>query len=282
MTEHSKSSKAATIDIERSWENISISNDFLFGKLMRQYPGLCKKLLQRILPNLEIDHIEILETQKNIDQDVDARSVRLDVYLSDDKERVYSIEMQMTDTKELPRRSRYYQAMIDLQLLDKGITYRHLNDTYIIFICPFDLYGKGRHMYTFDGNCREDSEVNIADGATRIFLNARGTMDDVSSSLRAFLDYVAGKCGDDPFVQELEEAVTEAKKNREWRHEYMTLLIRDQDNIEKGREEERENGINLLISSLRDFGVSSGEILKKVQEKYNLTGEEVEKYFNML
>ena len=35
MTEHSKSSKAATIDIERSWENISISNDFLFGKLMR-------------------------------------------------------------------------------------------------------------------------------------------------------------------------------------------------------------------------------------------------------
>ena len=60
----------------------------------------------------------------------------------------------------------------------------------------------------------------------------------------------------------------------------MTLLIRDQDNIEKGREEERENGINLLISSLRDFGVSSGEILKKVQEKYNLTGEEVEKYFN--
>lgn len=137
-------------------------------------------------------------------------------------------------------------------------------------------------MYTFDGNSKEDSEVNIADGATRIFLNARGTMDDVSSSLRAFLDYVAGKCGDDPFVQELEEAVTEAKKNREWRHEYMTLLIRDQDNIEKGREEERENGINLLISSLRDFGVSSGEILKKVQEKYNLTGEEVEKYFNML
>lgn len=26
----------------------------------------------------------------------------------------------------------------------------------------------------------------------------------------------------------------EAKKNREWRHEYMTLLMRDQENIEKG------------------------------------------------
>ena len=166
--------KAKAINLEKSWENIGISNDFLFGNLMRQYPGLCKKLLQRILPGLAIDHIEILETQKNIDQDVDARSVRLDVYLSDDRERVYSIEMQMTDTKELPRRSRYYQAMIDLQLLDKGITYRHLNDTYIIFICPFDLYGKGRHMYTFAGGCKEDSEVNIADGATRIFLKCEG------------------------------------------------------------------------------------------------------------
>ena len=35
MTDYLKSSKTATIDIERAWENIGISNDFLFGKLMR-------------------------------------------------------------------------------------------------------------------------------------------------------------------------------------------------------------------------------------------------------
>ena len=40
--------------------------------------------------------------------------------------------MQMADTKELPKRSRYYSAMIDMQLLDKSVAYRHLNDTYII------------------------------------------------------------------------------------------------------------------------------------------------------
>ena len=34
----------------------------------------------------------------------------------------------------------------------------------------------------------------------------------------------------------LEEAVQEAKKNREWRHEYMTLLVRDLENVEKGEE----------------------------------------------
>ena len=36
---------------------------------------------------------------------------------------------------------------------------------------------------------------------------------DVSASLRAFLDYVDGRLSDDSFVQELEEAVDEAKKN---------------------------------------------------------------------
>ena len=40
----------------------------------------------------------------------------------------------------------------------------------------------------------------------------------------------------DSYVEKLEEAVQEAKKNREWRHEYMTLLMRDQENMEKGEE----------------------------------------------
>ena len=31
-----------------------------------------------------------------------------------------------------------------------------------------------------------------------------------------------------------EDAVKRAERNREWRHEYMTLLMRDQENIEKG------------------------------------------------
>ena len=34
---------------ETDWENLSISNDFLFGKIM-QDAELCKELLQIILP----------------------------------------------------------------------------------------------------------------------------------------------------------------------------------------------------------------------------------------
>ena len=54
-------------------------------------------------------------------------------------------------------------------------------------------------------------------------------MEDISPELKAFLDYVVGKKTDDPYVQKLDEAAKEAKKNREWRYEYMTLLMRDQE-----------------------------------------------------
>ena len=223
------------------WEEIGLSNDFIFGKVMSD-PELCKELLERILPGIEIDHIEYPELQKPIKEDVDARSVRLDVYVKDGKNTVYDIEMQKVNTRELPKRSRYYQGMMDLQLIDSGQPYKKLNQSYVIFICLEDVFGKNRHIYTFENICREDPEIKLRDGAIKIFLNAKGNLNDVSSELRAFLDYLGGKKSEDEYVQKLERAVKEAKRNRKWRHEYMTLLMRDQENQEIGEERGRREG----------------------------------------
>ena len=104
------------------------------------------------------------------------------------------------------------------------------------------IFDRGRHIYTFENICREDRELFLEDGTTKIFLNADGKMNDISKELKAFLDYVAGKKVEDSFVMELEKAVKNAKRNRKWRHEYMTLLMRDQENLERGREEGRKEG----------------------------------------
>ena len=250
--------------MQEKWEELSIANDFLFGKIM-QNPDLCKELLQRILPDLDIDHIEYPELQKVIKPDMDARSVRLDVYVKDNKNTVYDIEMQVSDTKELPERSRYYQGMIDLQLIDKGQFYKELNKSFIIFICPFDVFGKGRHIYTFENICKEDNSISLGDGTAKIFLNANGTQDDVSRELKAFLDYVAGRKPEDSFVEKLEEAVKEAKKNREWRHEYMTLLMRDRENVEKGIEKGEEKLAKLIKLLSEDNRIA--DILKVTNDK---------------
>lgn len=39
------------------WEELELSNDFIFGKVMSN-PKICKELLERILPDLTIDRIE--------------------------------------------------------------------------------------------------------------------------------------------------------------------------------------------------------------------------------
>ena len=248
------------------WEELSLSNDFLFGKVM-QNPELCKELLQRILPDLKIDRIEYPELQKSINVDMDARSVRLDVYVKDEKEVVYDIEMQVSNTGGLPERSRYYQSMLDLQLIDKGKLYDELKKSYVVFICLFDLYGKGRHIYTFENICKEDGSISMGDKAVKIFLNAKGTLDDVSDELKAFLDYVAGKKPKDAYVERLEEAVREAKKNREWRHEYMTLLMRDQLNKKEGRKQGEEM-MAKLITLLNEDGRLSDILRASQDEEY--------------
>lgn len=209
---------------------------------------------------------------------MDAHGVRLDVYVRDDKDSVYNIEMQVADTKNLEKRSRYYQSMIDLQLIDKNQSYSELNQSFVIFICPFDIFKGERHIYTFSNLCEEDSGIRLNDGTTKIFLNTKGRMDDVGEDLKAFLDYVEGKPSDNSFIKKLEDEVREAKKNREWRHEYMTLLMRDQENQKVGetRGEERVSKlIKMLINDNRTSDIvkvtEDKEYRRKLYKEYNIS-----------
>ena len=100
----------------------------------------------------------------------------------------------------------------------------------------------GRHVYTFENQCREDGSLRLEDDTYKLFLNTEGVMDDVSTDLKAFLDYMGGRPSDHAFVKVLNDEVILAKHNKEWRREYMTLLMRDQENIDKGREQGLEEG----------------------------------------
>ena len=51
--------------MSEKWSELRISNDFLFGKVMRNQT-VCKKLIELIL-DIQIDHIEYPENQKVID-----------------------------------------------------------------------------------------------------------------------------------------------------------------------------------------------------------------------
>ena len=169
--------------------------------------------------------------------------------MKDEKESVYDIEMQACTNPELPKRSRYYTAMLDLDMLDKGVSYKELKHSFVIFICTFDSFDRKRYRYTFENMCKEEEGLSLDDGTTKIFLNALGTKGDVSPELKAFLGYVAGNKSDDAFVKELDAEVAKVRESKEWRREYMTLLMRDRENVEKGIEQGK---IQVVLTMLQE------------------------------
>lgn len=240
----------------KTWEELEITDDFLFGKVMRN-PQICKQTIEAIL-NIEVDHIDYPEEQKTIDITLDAKSVRLDVYVKDERNTVYNIEMQPTKRGHLPKRSRYYQGMIDLELIEKGEPYDKLKQSYVIFICCFDLFGKNRCIYTFENRCVEEGEIALGDETTKVFLNSKGDLSAIDANLKAFLMYInhSEDGTENDFIDMIKSEVEKVKANKEWRREYMTLFMRLQENLEEGRKEGRKEG--------KAIGRSEGELLKVI------------------
>lgn len=68
------------------------------------------------------------------------------------------------------------------------------------------------------------------------------------------------------FSRKIDKFVVKARANKEWEVEYMTLLQRDRENIEKGRQEEKKaSALNAINEGLpkdviqRIFGISDSE-----------------------
>jgi len=197
--------------------------------------------------------------------------VRFDVFGTLEDGTAVDIEMQVLNTGNLPKRMRYYGSMADVQMLEKGTVYDELMESYVIMICPFDLFGEGRHVYTFKSLCKEDPELE--DGTFKLVLNAEGTMDDVSPKLKAFLDYMAGKAVDDEYVKKLDEAVKMARLNKKWRTEYMVINMRDREHEYIGREMYKREQIEEMLKDgkspqdIASFCKYPMELIEEVQKK---------------
>lgn len=254
--------------MEKAFEELQIKDDFMFGVIMRN-PKLCKPFLERIL-NVKISYIEYPKSQETIDISADAKSVRLDIYVEDGRETVYNIEMQTVENRNLPKRTRYYQGMIDLNTLEKGDNYSNLKRSFIIFVCTFDLFGEGRHIYTFENRCVQNLELSLGDDTSKIILNTKGTVNDVTPEMKRLLDYIDGKEPKDAFTRELDEAVQAVRKNEKWRLDYMTLQMNYQEKYEQGIEQEKRQSALRMIEggklSLEEIVLYSGLTLEQVLE----------------
>ena len=123
----------------------------------------------------------------------------------------------------------------------------------MLFLCTFDPFGKGYAKYSFQNLCTEDRKLYLKDGTEKIFYNCAADPEKVPENLRELYDYIrSGKVGGN-LSQRIDEAVCRARKNEEWRSEYMKELLHDDDVREEGRAVGREEGREAGRAEERSF-----------------------------
>lgn len=261
---------------------LTLLDKFLFDEVMED-PENVKVILDIILGQ-DTEFKYPPQTEKEQRVTTKDRGIRLDVYAVDEEDVIYNVEAQKKNTKNLPKRSRLYQGIIDSRLLPTGlIDFNEMNCVVIIMITPFDLFGRGLYRYTFQMQCEEKPEVCLRDGAVRIFLNTHGEREDfVSMELIELLHYmeettnhVAQMCSSEK-IQKLHQRVQRIRSSEEMEVKYMQAWEEKIMEREEGRQEgkaigEREGRKNIVKKLREKFSV------EEIANVLEISEEEIQK-----
>ena len=258
-------------------EELSLMDDYMFSAVMRDEINL-KPLLEYIL-SIKVNEIAFVEPQKTEKEGYQSHGIRLDLYVKDESGQVFNVEVQTSTQKNLPKRMRYYQSVIDINILAPGVDYINLSRSFVIFICNFDPFEDERYIYTFENRCLEDLDLSFDDETIKVVVNTKGKKGNISQELKELIDYLNEGIVTGAYTRQLDDAVQLVKASEERRHEYMVMMIRDMEKREEGREEGLKEGkIVGTVETMRDDGKDNQAIITRLIEKYDLTPEEAKVY----
>ena len=253
----------------KTLQELTFKDNFMFAAVMLDEEN-AKGVVERAL-GIQIDHVEI-SYEKSIVYNPEYKGIRLDVYLKDDKNRHFNVEMQVANT-EIFKRSRYYHSQIDMELLSMGIDYEQLPESYVIFICDFDPIGLGKYKYTRRQVIEEDLTYNYDDGSYTVFLSTVGTNEgEVSQDLVKFLKYVGAELEEsnedysDEFVKRLQKSVEKIKFDREIGRRYMLFEELMKEEYNAGRVDSARSIIIELLSETAPVSVNLKDRISSIKE----------------
>ena len=212
-------------------EELTFTDDFMFGTIMKNKP-ICKGVLERLL-HIKVGKIEYPSLQKTIAPFYKSKGIRLDVYVAESS-RVFDIEIQTSVPPDLPKRTRYYQSLMDVDNLLRGQSYAELKHSYVIFICTQDPFAKGLPVYTFENTCREVGDLFLDDRTTKVFYNVSAYGKEKDRELHALLQYLCDGQATSGFTQNIDALVEITKNNEKFRSVYMSLNIHKDDLLREG------------------------------------------------
>ena len=265
-----------------SLSKLNLNDRFLFDETMEDKES-CQAAVSILLEN-EIELLGKPETEKELRISPQLREVRLDVVSMDMEKKIYYTEMQKRNTGNLKKRSRYYQAQMDVSLLEPGsVNFNLLNDSCFIMIAPFDLFGRKLYRYTFEGRCRECPELSLGDGAVRIFINTNGrNRGEFSQEFLDFMDYINASTDevadrtDRAKIKMIHEKVKRIKVSEKMGVKYMQKW----EEIVYAREEGRSEGLKakaeMLVKNVESVMENFHVDLQRACEG---TGNTIEEYY---
>ena len=270
------------MNYSEKYENISFTNNFAFCKVM-QNEEICREVIETLL-HIKVGRLEYKSFEKDLKLEIDKRGIRLDVYIADSN-RVFDLEMQTTDKRNLGCRMRYYQSLIDAELLDKGANFNDLKESNIIFFCTFDPFRKGLPQYTFCNSCEELPDLKLDDKCRKIAYNVNAFEKVDDEKIRKLLEFISTGKSETPLTNKICKELKRVQGNEEWRAEYMTWEMLKQDTYDSGFSAGEEHGFSLgitqgayqkAVETARKF-LSMGLSIEQVANGTGLSIEEIEK-----
>ena len=257
-------------------EELTFTDDFMFGRIM-QNPEICKGLLERLL-EIKIEKVEYPTLQKSISPHYKSKGVRLDVYVQDSN-RVFDIEIQNHLDENLPKRTRYYQSMMDIDLLLKGNNYTQLKESFVIFVCKEDFFGENMPCYFFTNTCRDKPDLQLGDKSYKVIFNASAFENEKNLEKKSILEYIIDKKSTSEFTTKLDTLVEQTKLNEIFKGDYMAWGLAEFDAEQRGKKEGYSAGVSDGIQQGLQQGISQGiqqgEYKAKIETAKNLLAEKV-------
>ena len=255
-------------------DELTFTDDYMFGHVM-QNPDICRELLERLL-RIQIEKVEFPELQKAISSFYETKSIRLDVYVKN-SDKIFDIEIQNRPEINLPKRTRYYQAMLDMDHILKGDDYSSLKECYIIFLCQFDPFGYNLPCYTFVNKCAEDKTVILEDKSTKMFFNSTAYEQEENVEISALLKYIYTKIPTDDFTSRVNAIVEESKISEKFRTMYLTMNLHDRDlKLQAFREGEQKGQLDAKLETAKKL-LEKNIPVETIAECTGLSNEDVEK-----
>lgn len=271
-------------ELEKKWEKAGFKDSVIFAWVVSENKDICLEILQIILPELNITRIVEIRSEDTRKDSRVLRGVRFDVYVEDDKGRMYDIEMQVNNNHDLGKRLSYYQSNLVRQSLTEGQSFLEKVDTYVIFICDYDFGGSGLPRYTTRLILDENGK-NIDTGEHNVILNAKAKdFAGVSEKLKAFLEYVNSSLVTSDLTQRIEISVKNLKKSVERKGSYMTyeqeMLTREYYARKEGKEEGKKDLLEKAIKKLSKQGHDKAKIVEMISSVNDVSQDEVSKIYD--